>query len=249
MKFNREKIASKQKKLDLHPFLTLNYIQSIQDLRLFMETHVYAVWDFMSLLKELQHNIVPSGGTWTPTKGNRSELARVINEIVLCEESDVMPGGGHISHFDMYIMGMKEIGANINHINIFTDNVRNGFDPTQVCPNQIAEKFITTTFDIIKRGPHCSAAAFAFGRETVLPNVFTKVLHQLNLNNIDAPMFHYYLNRHIEVDGDEHGPMSLNLVDYFIDNDPIKLMEAEQAALDAIQARIEFFDSLERLLR
>lgn len=249
MKLNLNKINEKRSELENHPLLVTNSIQTIEELRIFMETHVYAVWDFMSLLKDIQHQIVPSGGVWTPTKGNRSELARMINEIVLCEESDKMPNGGHISHFDMYLMAMKEVGANTLYINLYTDYVARGSDPSCICSNKIAEKFVKVTFDIIKRGPHCTAAAFAFGRETVLPDVFTSILNQLNLNKLDAPMFHYYLQRHIEVDGDEHGPMSLQLVDYFIDNDPIKLMEAERAALDAIQARIDFFDAIERELR
>jgi hypothetical protein len=102
---------------------------------------------------------------------------------------------------------------------------------------------------LIDRGPHCAAAAFAFGRETILPDVFQRLLDQLDMNNLKAPRFHYYLQRHIEVDGDDHGPMSLELVNYFIDGDPTKLIEAESAALDAIQARIEMFDSLESKLR
>ena len=247
MKFNHEKIVAKQKQLENHPLLTLNHIQTIEDLRIFMEVHSYAVWDFMSLLKDLQHNIVPSGGIWTPNRGNRSELGRMINEIVLCEESDPVPGYGHMSHFDMYLMAMDEVGADTKIIRLYMGYVDNR-QPHKVCSNPIAAKFLETTFDIIDRGPHCTAAAFAYGRETVLPELFKRLLRQLDINAIDAPMFHYYLHRHIEVDGDEHGPMSLQLIDHFINDDPVKIKEAEKAALDAIESRIQMFDSIEALL-
>jgi len=247
MRFNHEKIVAKQKELENHPLLTLNSIQSKEDLQTFMEVHAYAVWDFMSLLKNLQHNIAPSGGVWIPTKSNRSELAHMINEIVLCEESDKVAGYGHMSHFDMYLMAMDEVGASNTHIRLFVNHVKDS-PPHKVSPNKIAADFIETTFEIINRGPHCVAAAFAYGRETVLPQVFERILNQLDVNDIDAPMFHYYLKRHIEVDGGEHGPMSLELINHFIDDDPVKLMEAEKAALDAIESRILMFDAIEASL-
>jgi hypothetical protein len=251
LKLNLDKINEKKAELENHPILVTNTIQDLDDLKVFMSTHAYAVWDFMSLLKTVQHHIAPSSQMWLPTKGTRTELARMINEIVLCEESDVVPGGGHMSHFDMYLLAMKEIGIDTKILELFihymaTDPTRK---PYHICSDKIAEEFMKTTFELIDRGPHCAAAAFAFGRETVLPNVFQGLLDQLDLNAVKAPKFHYYLQRHIEVDGDDHGPMSLQLVDYFIDNDPTKLIEAERAALDAIDARIRMFDALETKLR
>lgn len=250
MKLNLEKINAKKAELENHPILVTNTIQDLDDLRVFMSTHAYAVWDFMSLLKTVQHNIAPSTNLWLPNRGNRSELARMINEIVLCEESDVVPGGGHMSHFDMYLLAMKEVGVDTKVLELFIEYMSRGdTKPYNICSDKIAAEFMRTTFDLIDRGPHCAAAAFAFGRETVLPDIFQSLLGQLDLNEVEAPRFHYYLQRHIEVDGDDHGPMSLELVDFFINGDPTKLIEAETAAIDAINARIKMFDSLESKLR
>jgi len=248
MKLNKRLIEEHSALLKNHSLLVTNRIQSKDDLRIFMEHHVFAVWDFMSLLKTLQHQIVPSSNLWIPTKGTRSDIARMINEIVLCEESDVSPGGGSISHFDLYLQSMLEVNADVSPINVFLKNLEsNGTIPYHLAPKP-AEKFVRTTFGAIKRGPHCAAAAFAYGRETIIPDMFTRLLSQLYIGKLEAPKFHYYLQRHIEVDGDEHGPMSESLVEYFCDNDPMKIHEAEQAAITAIQARIEFFNDIERLL-
>lgn len=248
MKLNKQLIDEHSDVLKNHSLLVMNSLKNKDDLRVFMEHHVFAVWDFMSLLKTIQHEVVPSGNLWVPTQGNRSDIARMINEIVMCEETDVSPEGGSISHFDLYLQAMLEVNANTSRINNFLAEVKTiGALPYHLAPKS-AEKFMRNTFGAIRRGPHCAAAAFAYGRETIIPDMFTQLLGQLEIGKLEAPKFHYYLQRHIEVDGDEHGPMSEHLVEYFCDNDPVKIHEAEQAAISAIQARIDFFSDIERML-
>lgn len=248
MKLNKALIEEHTSMLRNHSLLVTNNIQSKDDLRIFMEHHVFAVWDFMSLLKTLQNEVVPSKTPWMPTRGNRSSIARMINEIVMCEETDVASGGGSISHFDLYLQAMLEVNADTNSITSFLKNLEwSGTIPYHLA-SEPAEKFMRNTFGTIKRGPHCVAASFAYGRETIIPDMFTRLLTQLNISKLDAPKFHYYLQRHIEVDGDEHGPMSEHLVEFFCDDDPIKIHEAEQSAIAAIKARIEFFNDIEKLL-
>lgn len=248
MKINLTVIDQKRAELENHSLLVTNAIQSIQDLRLFMTTHVYAVWDFMSLLKTLQHEVVPSSKLWYPTRGNRSNVARLINEIVLCEESDRnINGHGAISHFDLYLQCMLEVGVDIEPVNRFLSNVRAGIHPSnpEAGATRAAREFMKTTFDIIERGPHCVAASFAYGRETVIPNMFKNILNQLQFTRLSAPKFHYYLDRHIEVDSGEHGPASEQLIEYFCNDDPKLIHEAEIAAIDSINARIALWDAVE----
>jgi hypothetical protein len=212
-----------------------------------MKYHVFAVWDFMSLLKTIQHNVVPSGNLWLPSQGTRSDIARLINEIVLCEESDISPDGkSSISHFDLYLQAMLEVGADTDLIKTYLNQVVENGNISD-CP-EVVREFVESTFEAIRRGPHCAAASFCYGRETVIPSMFIRLLRQINISNTDAPKFHYYLERHIQVDGEDHGPMSENLVNYFCKNDPFLIHEAEQAAIDAITARIKLFDRIESLL-
>lgn len=252
MKLNLTQIDDKRSQLENHSLLVTNTIQSKRDLKIFMEHHVYAVWDFMSLAKSLQMHIAPANNMWLPTKRNRSSSARLINEIILAEESDVDLGGGHISHFDLYVQAMHEIGADIRTINQFIGEVTSrGLNNTLLNTDypSIATEFVRSTFDFIETDkPHVIAAAFTFGRETVIPKMFKGLLTQLNVNALEAPRFHYYLERHIEVDGEEHGPASLRLVEELCDNDPIKIIEAERAATKAIENRIKLWDNLENII-
>ena len=62
-------------------------IKDLEDLKIFMNFHVYAVWDFMSLLKSLQNNLTCTSVPWFPV-GN-TKTRHLINEIVVGEESDV----------------------------------------------------------------------------------------------------------------------------------------------------------------
>jgi hypothetical protein len=247
MKIDLKKIQEHKLLLENHSLLVTNTIQSLDDLRIFMEHHVFAVWDFMSLLKTLQHNIVPSTTLWLPTKGNRSDVARMVNEIVVVEESDVsLDGQSSLSHFDLYLQSMLEIGADTQPILEYLEKVKNtkahGGAP------DIVQPFVNTTFNAIAKGPHCAAASFCYGRENVIPSMFSKILKQLNVSALDAPKFHYYLQRHIEVDGDIHGPMSEQLINYFTNNDPVLIYEAEEAAIEAIKARITLFNRIEMIL-
>ena len=94
---------------------------NIEDVKIFMENHVFAVWDFMSIVKQLQHHICPSGYPWAPSKYTKNGIAHLINEIIFSEESDKDKNGRFFSHFDLYIMAMKDIDANTENIKNFID--------------------------------------------------------------------------------------------------------------------------------
>lgn len=263
MKFPLERINALQVKLNNHKLIAGELIDNIQDLQIFMEHHIFAVWDFMSLIKSLQNHFCPTTNCWVPRNRSKKEnrCARLINEIILAEETDYdLNGNDVVSHFDLYCEAMKEIGAKVdqidNWIRILSQGsvpadsyldfyiTKNSFSKSGILPEASAN-FIQSTFGHIKSGkPHVIAAVFAFGRERVIPDMFEGLVKQLNLSEIDCPKFHYYLSRHIEIDGDEHGPASLELVEYICNQQPKLIAEAEGAAVRAIEARIAFWDDL-----
>ena len=211
-----------------------------------METHIFAVWDFMSLVKSLQHHVCPSTDLWVPIKGTRNGTARFLNEIVLSEESDEDLNTGAVSHFDLYLQSMYEVGADTTKILKFLELINsNGFESSMLYlkgANPVAYEFVSTTFGFISsEKPHIIASAFLHGREGVIPEMFSKILNRCQ---IDAPKFKYYLERHIELDGDEHGPAAVKLLDSLCEGDPLKVVEAERAAYAAIEARIQLLDGI-----
>ena len=249
MQFPLKNLQQHKAILNNHSLLTTDLIQTEQDLRVFMEHHVYAVWDFMSLAKSLQHAICPSGNLWIPTRIQR-RCGRFINEIILAEESDIAPfGQSSTSHFDLYLMSMAELGANTQDITEFIRQVeKQGLEAltTATIPKPASE-FMQSTFGFIATGkPHVIASVLAFGREDVIPDMFTRMCNQLDYSELQHPRFRYYLDRHIEVDSGDHGPAALNMIEELCENDPIKIIEAEQAGIAAITARIRFWDSIER---
>ena len=254
MKLPLGKIHARTKELYAHPLLSGEVITSIDALHVFMEHHVFAVWDFMSLAKSLQHFVCPSTNCWVPTRWIRSGAARLINEIVLAEESDVdMDGFSSISHHDLYCQAMLEVGADPKDLEDFvncvtTDGVRYAMENIHVPAPSL--KFMRRTFEFIDTGePHVVAAAFCFGRESVIPDMFSKIARQLSISKTSAPKFHYYLQRHIEVDRDSHAPAAIELVETLCEHDPVHIHEAEQAALEAIEARIRLWTAVEQAIR
>lgn len=217
-------------------------INSLERLRFFMERHVFAVFDFMSLVKNLQREIAPTNTFWTPPKNN--QLARFINEIVLAEESDETPDGRYMSHFEMYLYAMNEVKADSDFPRSFALN----FNMANLSNPDIplsAREFMRQTFEIIEQGKiHQIAASFCFGREKCIPPMFTSLLTEMNITEKEAPMFHYYLKRHIDLDGDSHGPLAVKMITELCDGDETKLNEAKQAAIISLRSRIRFWDDV-----
>lgn len=251
-KLNLTVIDNAKTALNNHPLLASGVMKSPHDVQIFMEYHVFAVWDFMCLAKSLQNHIVPSGDLWIPKSEHTIQAGRMINEIILGEETDINPAGGYTSHFDLYLQAMCEIGADTSRINQFIDQLQTTRTKSV---NQLlldipspSEAFVTSTLNFIATGkPHVIAAAFAFGRETVIPDMFVSVLAQTEA--IKAPTFKYYLERHIEVDSGEHGPAALGLVEFLCGNDPVKIEEAQAAAMESISHRITFWTRVQDVIQ
>lgn len=225
-------------------------IKSVEDLHIFLENHVYAVWDFMSLLKALQIKLTCVSTPWMPV-GN-SEVRYLINEIVVTEETDISLEGTRQSHFEMYQDAMKQCGANIDGINHFLNNVQetqNIFvSIKQSYLHQKVKDFLDFTFRIIEEGkPHKIAAAFTFGREDLIPIMFTEILKnfQDNFPKSDLSKLIHYFERHIEVDADEHGPMAMQMVTELCNGSEQKWKDVEQVSIEALERRIELWDAIE----
>lgn len=239
-----ERIAPLRARLAAHPLYA--GIRSAAQLRAFMESHVFAVWDFMSLLKALQNRLTCVDVPWRPTRWPESR--RFINEIVLGEESDVFEGRA-ISHFELYLEAMRESGANVGPISALLAQLSAGigkFDLEACGAPEPARWFAASTFRLIESGGiHAIAAAFTFGREDVIPEMFRGLVRDLNARlGGQFAKFQWYLERHIEVDGEDHGPLALRMVADLCGDDEAFWEEAALAAEAALEARIALWDGI-----
>ena len=227
-------------------------IKNINDLQKFAETHIFAVWDFMSLLKSLQLQLTCTNTPWLPNKN--SETAYLINEIVLAEETDINQVGERKSHYELYLEAIKSFGADTNDIDLFlnklkNEDVFNAINSSNI-PKEVKD-FLEFTFKIIEEGkPHKVAAAFTFGRENLIPSMFTAILKnfQKNFPEQDISKLIYYFERHIELDEDEHGPMALEMVIELAENDPEKWKEIKEVSVEALKKRIGLWNSIENII-
>ena len=242
-------IEKAQWKLRQHPLTSRQSIGCIEDLKVFMENHVYAVWDFMCLTKQLQQHLAPSGSPWIPKYSASSR--RWINEIVLGEESDIsIDNIKHLSHFESYIIAMEEIGIDTSWIKQWPDLVSTiGWDNALKHPRvpKPAQYFMSETKKFVDSDkPWIICSALALGREDLLPDQFQSVLDQLKSIDISSSVFRWYLARHVEIDGNDHGPASRKLLEELCNKDPIREKEATNAALQAIAAREKFWNMIIR---
>ena len=239
----KDSVEPARQKVISHPLY--HELNSKEAVVTFMEHHAFAVWDFMSLLKTLQCSLTCVQVPWIPTGPSVSR--RLINDITLVEESDELDGG-FISHFELYLDGMRQAGADTTRIDAFIDLLRDG-KPVLPALREVgvpdaAAEFVGVTWDFISSAPvHCQAAAFAFGREDLIPDMFDQVA-ALNAGSGDLSVFVDYLRRHIQVDAEEHTPMAMQMLVDLCGDDDAKWVECEETVNLAFAARLRLWDGI-----
>jgi hypothetical protein len=242
----RREIAPLRDELVNHPLYAS--IKTLKELNVFMEHHVFAVWDFMSLLKSLQRQLTCVDVPWVP-KGNAA-TRYLINEIVTGEESDVDQNRIRQSHFELYLSAMKEAGSNTAPVNNLIEQVSNGMSVSDALeatnvPKAVAD-FVNNTFHTIATGKaHIMAAVFTFGREDLIPGMFLSFVAELNKQtNHQVSTFQYYLERHIEVDGGHHSILAYEMTEQLCATKPEYWTEATEAVKLALKARIALWNHI-----
>ncbi|MHC4877184.1 MAG: DUF3050 domain-containing protein [Planctomycetota bacterium] len=246
----QQEIAPLREQLLNHPIY--ERLTTLSALHTFMEHHVFAVWDFMSLLKTLQARLTCLSVPWRPAPNRLA--CRLINEIVLGEESDEAGDGSYASHFELYVSAMHDADASTDQIERFVDHLGRESDwrtSLQAAGSSAPIRdFLEATFQAIESGSDCAvASAFTFGREELLPDVFERIVTRLNQQSEGRlDRFEYYLQRHIELDGDEHGAMANRLVEELCGTDETRWQSARDAAANALTARLNLWNAVSGIL-
>ncbi|EHO15222.1 DUF3050 domain-containing protein [Myroides odoratimimus] len=245
-------IAEERNALLQHPLY--HKIKTIPHLCTFMEGHVYAVWDFMSLLKALQQQLTCTTTPWFASEFPQTRY--LINEIVLAEESDLAYDGQRLSHFEMYLDAMITAKADTTAIEALIRTLKSGtpiFEAiAQTDLDEGVKEFLNFTFKTIEGGnAHEIAAAFTFGREDLIPDMFTEILKgfQQNFPETDLTKLVYYFERHIELDGDEHGPMAMKMISELCGDDQQKWQDVIAISKQALIKRYNLWNSIEKFIK
>jgi hypothetical protein len=241
----KDLIKSKSTELCSHPLYSR--LNNIDNIKVFMEYHSFAVYDFMCLLKSLKNHVSMKDIFWKPTIYPQ-EIVRFVNEIIVGEESDLDQHGRATSHFMMYINSMKEVGANSNLILDFVHSLNGSRYSTDSLPQGIRE-FVNYNLDLSLNGTiEEVASAFLFGREKLVPEMFQSMTKVLLNKKDNYPSFFYYLERHIELDGEDHGPKAEMCLNAICKNDQLKWERAHRAALKSLELRKQLWDECLKVL-
>ncbi|MBW8302947.1 MAG: DUF3050 domain-containing protein [Brevundimonas sp.] len=223
-------------------------VNDLEGVRIFMEHHVFAVWDFMSLLKSLQQRVTCVSTPWLPSGSPMA--CRLVNAIVLEEESDDLGEHGCLSHFELYRRAMGEIGADCTAIDGFVSLIAEGVGLEDALDRAraplAARTFVHSTFETIGAGEaHITAAAFTFGREDPIPGMFRRLLAPLEREGLETTrLLRLYLDRHIGLDEDHHTPMAVRMLADLCGEDQVRWRQASLAAQGALTARLALWSSV-----
>lgn len=231
-----------------HPLY--NNLNSKENVIRFMEIHVYSVWDFMNLLKYLQYDLTCTTIPWTPK--NSAKLSRLINEIVLEEESDIIDEK-ETSHFIYYLNAIKHLQPNIDHISKFRDSMQTNLSYidliTQTFIPKPAQSFMKTTYSFTQSSLLEVASAFTFGREALVPTLFEPIkAHLTHSNDQHIQAFISYLERHIQLDGEQHSKLAYSMIETLAKSDK-DWQIVESAAKIALKARIQLWDNIVNIIK
>lgn len=253
---------SNQLKRNIKPYMNklvdhklYNSIKNLDDAKILMESHVFAVWDFMSLLKTLQNSLTCVKVPWTPMKNPK--IAHFINSIVLGEECDDLGSqdpNKAISHFELYVNSMNELGSDtrpiLNLIKELNEKKywKQGLDSTRQLYPSIPDStfcFVNHTLELCEKSKiHEVASSFLFGREDPIPAMFRSITKNFDEKGIVCPNFRTYLERHIEVDSGDHSITAQKLIIELCKNDQNKWKEAEEEAIKSINQRMLLWDGV-----
>ena len=242
----RSALSELRQRLCAHAMLT--DVLNLEELRVLMEHHVFAVWDYMSLLRAVQRNVVGCALPWRPSPDPAAR--RLINEIVLDEESDLLPdhlapgsnpgsnpgsdpgiatgtapvssdpsASGVVadaavidlarctSHFELYLRAMEQAGADTLPIRTFLALIDDGQPVEEALVSCEApassRRFVIKTWNLIESGSTVElVAAFALGREELIPDMFGELIDEIarsdDADRADLSLFRHYLNRHLQ---------------------------------------------------
>lgn len=221
--------------IQLSNHLMFQNLTNIENIRIFMKYHVFAVWDFMSLLKSLQKKITCVEIPWIDSNYD-PELVRLINEIVLGEESDLDQYGNPKSHFALYLQAMEEVGADTDLIKNFLKSYDMSLLPVEL------REILSFHLKLAMEGEaHQVAASFFYGREKLIPEMFETILRVLKASKVNCPSLIYYMERHIEVDAEDHGPKALKCLKGLIQNEKQE-QEVLKTATNSLDMRWRLWD-------
>ena len=241
---NKKKLNDLKRRITAHP-LFANKLKP-KHICKFMESHIFAVWGFMSILKSLQKMITPNNLPWMPNKNTKNGLVNFVNEIILCEESDYIEGIGFVSHFEIYLLAMKNMGAKTDQLDKFTTRISDkGYNEKYLDDIDVTDEvksFLKHDLEVSMNGtlPEI-VGAFTLGREKVIPNMFRYILPAIKESSSSKYLV-TYLERHIDIDGDRHGPLSMKLLDASCKREQLTLAYA--AAIKSLELRLSVWDKV-----
>ncbi|MEK9657278.1 MAG: DUF3050 domain-containing protein [bacterium] len=214
----------------------------------FMGYHVYSVWDFMNLLTHLQQQLTCTTIPWKPVPDVKA--AQLLNEIKCEEESDEIDGTVS-SHF-MYYVGIIQTATHCPwHVPAFLKDLTNGVPYDRLIKQaylpESVQQYLAHTQTMIQSSVLQTAASFTYARETIMSDMLAQISQHDRQQSPVLSSFYEYLNRHIELDGERHQFLALDIIDQLCQSKTDEEC-VYKAAVAGIEARLTFWDAIEHEL-
>ena len=148
-----------------------------------------------------------------------------------------VPDGQAASHFQVYLKSMKEVGADTSPICSFLES-----RDLQSLPETVKD-FVSYNLSVASEASvEEVAGVFFWGREKIIPKMFTGILQTLDKSEVSCEILKWYLDRHIQLDGEEHQVHAAQICEVLVGDDNSRWQKMESAALKALKMRKSLWD-------
>jgi hypothetical protein len=113
----------------------------------------------------------------------------------------------------------------------------------KLSPSEVVAKFVEYNIKTAITKPITDVVAiFYFGRENLIPQMFERFINQSSIKS--TQYLKYYLQRHIEIDSEDHGPKMLKLLNFVTNNNTQNIKNCINIGIDSIIKRTELWDNI-----
>lgn len=233
--------------LTQHPIL--HAVSDRAGLRVFMASHVYAVWTHISLVKRLQHELTSVAVPWVPPRSRHA--ARLINELVTGVECDLDADGAPISHYELYLDAMQNVGADTRSIRRFVQLIDDGsssaleraFD-SATTPQHV-RTYVRHALRVARQGSLAQVmGCFLHERDISLQQSITRLLAEWTRTSPALPRLAYYLERHSQLECGRHAERLQRVVQELDSTSPRFADDVLASARESLGTRIRFWDGV-----
>jgi hypothetical protein len=227
-------------------------IENLDDLNLFLEYHVFFVWDQMSSLKAMQKDLTCMNVPWVPKRSPQTR--KYINELVLNAEGNDLISETVLSEYESYLELMRESDADSSSIERLEKSINRGENFKDLLDHldmpKVVKSYLDFTYKTIEsKDAHKIAANFVFGKQSLIPHRLVKLLNELNKKfPVDLSLQIKYFESKVMKETGKIEDVAKKIFEELCGHDEEKWDDVAEVAERTLERRLQLWDDIKNAI-